>query len=365
MIRPSGWPTAVRSTPSSGPSARLRSNCVGRPARSSAGAPSSRRSPRSCKEASTRLAAVTLEGEPGIGKTRLLLAAAELASASGFTCVAITADEEIRGPFLVARSLFASSADPRHGRRDAGGGRGQARGRGYLRARRARLRDPVAGRQAPPGLRSRGRRDLDARGDAPACAAHRRRPVGRRRHPPAAPLCRPERRRSADLPVPDDSAGRVRDGHRGGELRRRHGADGARPAASAGTVRLRRNGRAPEARPWRARSRPSPRPRCTSSPRACRSSSRSWPGRTARPARSSSSTASGGSAATRPGSCRRRSGRSSIAAPRDCLPGPGPRSAMPRSWAAASACATSGRSGPGSARARSRPPRTGRRRPGM
>jgi DNA-binding NarL/FixJ family response regulator/tetratricopeptide (TPR) repeat protein len=62
------------------------------------------------KEATTRLAAITLEGEPGIGKTRLLLAAAELASASGFTCVAITADEEIRGPFLLARSLFASSA---------------------------------------------------------------------------------------------------------------------------------------------------------------------------------------------------------------------------------------------------------------
>ena len=53
---------------------------------------------------------MTLEGEPGIGKTRLLLAAAELASERGFTCVAITADEEIRGPFLVARSLFASAA---------------------------------------------------------------------------------------------------------------------------------------------------------------------------------------------------------------------------------------------------------------
>jgi DNA-binding NarL/FixJ family response regulator/tetratricopeptide (TPR) repeat protein len=62
------------------------------------------------REAAGRLASVTLEGEPGIGKTRLLLAAAELASAAGFTCVAITADEEIRGPFLVARSLFASSA---------------------------------------------------------------------------------------------------------------------------------------------------------------------------------------------------------------------------------------------------------------
>ena len=60
------------------------------------------------REASTRLAAVTLEGEPGIGKTRLLLAAADLAAASGFSCVVITADEEIRGPFLVAQSLFAS-----------------------------------------------------------------------------------------------------------------------------------------------------------------------------------------------------------------------------------------------------------------
>jgi len=62
------------------------------------------------REATDRLAAVTLEGEPGIGKTRLLLAASELAAASGFTCVAITADEEIRGPFLLARSLFASGA---------------------------------------------------------------------------------------------------------------------------------------------------------------------------------------------------------------------------------------------------------------
>ncbi|MFL5684688.1 MAG: AAA family ATPase [Chloroflexota bacterium] len=62
------------------------------------------------REAAGRLSAVTLEGEPGIGKTRLLLEASELAAASGFTCVAITADEEIRGPFLVARSLFASTA---------------------------------------------------------------------------------------------------------------------------------------------------------------------------------------------------------------------------------------------------------------
>src|SRR4051794_6832308 len=62
------------------------------------------------RDAKTLMTAVTLEGEPGIGKTRLLLAAAELAGAAGFTCVAITADEEIRGPFLVGRSLFASGA---------------------------------------------------------------------------------------------------------------------------------------------------------------------------------------------------------------------------------------------------------------
>jgi DNA-binding CsgD family transcriptional regulator len=60
------------------------------------------------REARSRLAAVTLEGEPGIGKTRLLISAAEMAIDAGFTCVAITADEEIRGPFLLARSLFAA-----------------------------------------------------------------------------------------------------------------------------------------------------------------------------------------------------------------------------------------------------------------
>ncbi|HEU4673255.1 MAG TPA: AAA family ATPase [Candidatus Limnocylindrales bacterium] len=61
------------------------------------------------REASRRLVAITLEGEPGIGKTRLLLTASELAAAAGFACVAVTADEEIRGPFLLARSIFASS----------------------------------------------------------------------------------------------------------------------------------------------------------------------------------------------------------------------------------------------------------------
>jgi DNA-binding CsgD family transcriptional regulator len=57
-----------------------------------------------------RLTAVTLEGEPGIGKTRLLAAAAEVAAAEGFTPLAATGDEEIRGPFLLARGIFASAA---------------------------------------------------------------------------------------------------------------------------------------------------------------------------------------------------------------------------------------------------------------
>ncbi len=55
-----------------------------------------------------RLAALTVEGEPGIGKTRLLLAAVECAAAEGFTSIAVTADEELRGPFLVARSILGS-----------------------------------------------------------------------------------------------------------------------------------------------------------------------------------------------------------------------------------------------------------------
>ena len=57
-----------------------------------------------------RLTGLTLEGEPGIGKTRLLVAAAEVAAAEGFTALAATGDEEIRGPFLLARGIFASAA---------------------------------------------------------------------------------------------------------------------------------------------------------------------------------------------------------------------------------------------------------------
>jgi DNA-binding CsgD family transcriptional regulator len=58
--------------------------------------------------ASGRLTGLTVEGEPGIGKTRLLLAAAQCATDEGFAALAVTADEELRGPFLVARSIVGS-----------------------------------------------------------------------------------------------------------------------------------------------------------------------------------------------------------------------------------------------------------------
>jgi DNA-binding NarL/FixJ family response regulator len=55
-----------------------------------------------------RLTALTVEGEPGIGKTRLLLAAREVAGARGFLTIAVGADEELRGPFLLARSIVGA-----------------------------------------------------------------------------------------------------------------------------------------------------------------------------------------------------------------------------------------------------------------
>jgi DNA-binding CsgD family transcriptional regulator/tetratricopeptide (TPR) repeat protein len=58
--------------------------------------------------ASGALVGLTVEGEPGIGKTRLLLAATEIAAAQDFTTIAVTADEELRGPFLLARSVVGS-----------------------------------------------------------------------------------------------------------------------------------------------------------------------------------------------------------------------------------------------------------------
>src|SRR2546429_5420005 len=55
-----------------------------------------------------KLAALTVEGEPGIGKTRLLLSAEEAAVRHGFQPIVVAADEEIKGPFLLARSIVCS-----------------------------------------------------------------------------------------------------------------------------------------------------------------------------------------------------------------------------------------------------------------
>ena len=55
---------------------------------------------------------LALEGEPGIGKTRLLESALQFASApdSSFAILPVAADEELRGPFLLFRTLFATTA---------------------------------------------------------------------------------------------------------------------------------------------------------------------------------------------------------------------------------------------------------------
>jgi len=56
------------------------------------------------------LRAVSVEGEAGIGKTRLLEAAASSADRLGFGVLRAAADEDLRGPFLLCRTLFASPA---------------------------------------------------------------------------------------------------------------------------------------------------------------------------------------------------------------------------------------------------------------
>ena len=50
--------------------------------------------------------AISLEGEPGIGKTTLLNAAADMATSREMLPVVAVADEEIRGPLLLARAIF-------------------------------------------------------------------------------------------------------------------------------------------------------------------------------------------------------------------------------------------------------------------
>ncbi len=259
------------------------------------------------REASGRLAAVTLEGEPGIGKTRLLLSAAEVASASGFTCVAITADEEIRGAFLVARSLFNSSAI----QATAAGTPAEAAVR--------RVVEAISGRDEPgfETLSSDAKllRAFDLAGVAISALAGIR-PLAlliddvQWADDDTLRMLRYVVRSDADRPIfllltvrPDELASVneavnfVADMERMGVVRRlRPGRFGSVETAE---LLKRVLGGPIEAHP---------RPRCTSSPRGCRSSSRSLPGRTARPGRFSRSMASGDSVATRLDSCRPRCG---------------------------------------------------------
>ena len=49
-----------------------------------------------------------IEGEPGIGKTRLMESAVEAATEKGFGAVMVGGDEELRGPFFMLRTLLGS-----------------------------------------------------------------------------------------------------------------------------------------------------------------------------------------------------------------------------------------------------------------
>lgn len=81
---------------------RVTGSVVGRPAEMAA-------AEQELAAARRGMACIAAEGEPGIGKTRFLLAVEELAGVNGFAAIAVTADEEIRGPFLLARSIFGSA----------------------------------------------------------------------------------------------------------------------------------------------------------------------------------------------------------------------------------------------------------------
>lgn len=104
------------------------------------------------------LRALVLQGEAGIGKTRMLEAAADLAEAADnpYLTLDVAADEELRGPFLLFRSLLSSprvaamareamALEPVDRARDAVGGRSTDRDEGLSpQEKMLRIFDEVA-----------------------------------------------------------------------------------------------------------------------------------------------------------------------------------------------------------------------------
>ena len=180
--------------------------------------------------ATGRLAGLAVEGEPGIGKTRLLLAAAEMASAAGFTTIAVTADEELRGPFLLARSILGAPEAIEVATERPETAEALARSLDSMSGPgRPRPRDPAGRSPAAAHVRSGRRRVPRARRRGTARHPDRRPPVVRRRQPPPAPLRGPLGRHEPDLPDVRDPARGARVGDRGREPAGGHGPDGPAP----------------------------------------------------------------------------------------------------------------------------------------
>ena len=271
-----------------------------------------------------RLTAVTVEGEPGIGKTRLLLAAREVAGAQGFLTIAVGADEELRGPFLLARSIMGapevveavSGTASEQAILAAGaalGGRDDPAFAG-LSADQRLLRSFDLATMAVRALTAEQPLALliDDMQWADEDSLRLLRYVIRTER--ASPIfvlfsIRPEE--LASLPE-------------GGHADRGHGADARDPAPEARPVLGRGDLGVPPADRSAGRSTLRPRPRSTARPRACRSSWRRSPAPTARPGCSRRRGARGPSDATPSGWRRLRSARSSSAAPHTCPSSPRP-----------------------------------------
>ena len=291
--------------------------------------------------ASGQGAAVLIEGEAGIGKTRLLGLARARAEAAGLRVLYATADEiEARVPFAGARVLLG----PRGARRGARRA-GAAGGAGARRSAAGSERAGVAQRRGGACAVVADRR---AGGRAAARALPRRRPVGRRADPPAVAdggaarraSCRSRsssprgRRQPVSRHAVLASRARVRARRAGAALRRRHRAARRGDARAAGVRWRSSRGRA--RRPAATRctcASCSPTPLVTRSTRAARR----------RSSCASSPTGSSGSARPRPhwrapslcwAPTPTRRGRARS-------PGSSrPRRSRPRRSCAASACST-------------------------